>query len=65
MTIPNYDPTYERITEALKTVAAHMKRSEANKRALEPIFRRLHKEKEAYGQPALSLDDMIEQALLG
>lgn len=62
---PNFDPTYERITDALRTVAEHMKRSEANKQALEPVFRRLHEEKETYGQTSLPLDDMIEKALIG
>ena len=58
---PNFDPQYQRILRARRTVAALMKRGESEKARYKPIFMRLQRELEAHGGDAL--DAMLQDAL--
>lgn len=60
---PNFDPEYERIVRALRTVAALMVKSEHNRAKYEPIFLRLQREKDQRNKIEPTLDEMLEAAL--
>lgn len=60
---PNFDPEYERIVRALRTVAALMVKSEHNRARYEPIFLRLQREKDQRNKTEPSLEDMLQDAL--
>lgn len=60
---PNFDPEYERIVRALRTVAALMVRSDEDKVTYEPIFMRLQREKKARDERQPTLDDMLAESL--
>lgn len=60
---PNFDPEYERIVRALRTVAALMVKSEHNRVTYEPIFLRLQREKDRHNKIEPTLDEMLEAAL--